>query len=68
MVAVVVHRVVVDRQEVAVVVGVEAISRVVVHLVVPPVSLLVAWFPICQLVVNDKKTARKNREAAKMAY
>ena len=40
MVAVVVHRVVVDRQEVAVIMGVEAISRVVVHLVVPPVSLL----------------------------
>ena len=42
MVPVVVDLVVVDRQEVAVVVGVEAIPRVVVHLVPPPVSLLVA--------------------------
>ena len=42
MVPVVVDLVVVDRQEVAVVVGVEAVPRVVVHLVPPPVSLLVA--------------------------
>ena len=34
--------IVVDRQEVAVVVGVETVPRVVVHLVTPPVSLLVA--------------------------
>ena len=42
MVPVVVDLVVVDGQEVAVVVGVEAVRRVVVHLVPPPVSLLVA--------------------------
>ena len=42
MVSIVVDLVVVDRQEVAVVVGVEAVPRVVVHLVPPPVTLLVA--------------------------
>ena len=42
VVPVVVDRVVVDGQEVAVVVGVKAVARVVVHLVPPPVSLLVA--------------------------
>ena len=41
MVFVVVNLVVVDGQVVAVVVGVEAVRRVVVHLVSPPVSLLV---------------------------
>ena len=42
VVHVVVDLVVVDRQEVAVVVGVEPVPGVVVHLVPPPVSLLVA--------------------------
>ena len=42
MVPIIVDLVVVDRQEVAVVMGVEAVPRVVVHLVPPPVSLLVA--------------------------
>ena len=42
VVPVVVDLVVVDGQEVAVVVGVKAVARVVVHLVPPPVSLLVA--------------------------
>ena len=42
MVPVVVDGVVVDGQEVAVVVGVEPVARVVVHFVPPPVSLLVA--------------------------
>ena len=42
MVHVVVDLVVVDGQEVAVVVRVEAVPRVVVHLVSSPVSLLVA--------------------------
>ena len=41
VVPVVVDHVVVDGQEVAVVVGVEAVAGVVVHLVVPPVALLV---------------------------
>ena len=41
MVHVVVDLVVVDGQEVAVIVRVEAVRRVVVHLVSPPVSLLV---------------------------
>ena len=41
MVSVVVDFVVVDGQEVAVVVGVKAVPRVVVHLISPPVSLLV---------------------------
>ena len=42
VVPVVVDLVVVDGHVVAVVVGVEAVADVVVHLVVPPVSLLVA--------------------------
>ena len=42
MVHVVVDLIVVDGQEVAVVVGVKAVRRVVVHLVPPPVSLLVS--------------------------
>ena len=42
VVPVVVDHVVVNRQEIAVVVRVEAVPRVVVHLVPPPVSLLVA--------------------------
>ena len=42
MVPVDVNLVFVDRREVAVIVGVEAAPRVVVHLVPPPVSLLVA--------------------------
>ena len=41
MEAIAIHRVVMDRQEVAVVVGVEAIPRVVMHFVVPAISLLV---------------------------
>ena len=40
--SVIVDLVVVDRRQVAIVVGVEAVSRVVVHLLPPPVSLLVA--------------------------
>ena len=42
MVPIVIDFVVVDCQKVAVVVGVETVPRVVVHLVTPPVSLLVA--------------------------
>ena len=42
VVPVVVDLIVVDRQEVAVVMGVKAVPRVIVHLVPPPVSLLVA--------------------------
>ena len=42
VVSVVVDLVIVDRHVVAVVVGVEAVPDVVVHLVVPPVPLLVA--------------------------
>ena len=41
MVSVVIDLVVVDGQEVAIVVGIKAVTRVVVHLVPPPVSLLV---------------------------
>ena len=53
MVPVVVHLVVVDCQEVAVVVGVKAVARVVVHLVPPPVSLLVAVRVDPEVVVVD---------------
>ena len=42
MVPIVIDFVVVDCQKVAVVVGVETVPRVVVHLVPPPISLLVA--------------------------
>ena len=42
MVPIVIDFVVVDRQKVAVVVGVETVPRFVVHLVTPPVSPLVA--------------------------
>ena len=42
MVSVVEDLIVVDGQEVAVVVRVEAVHRIVVHLVPPPISLLVA--------------------------
>ena len=42
MVPVIVDFIVVDRQDVTVVVGVETVPRVVVHLVPPPISLLVA--------------------------
>ena len=42
VVPVVVDLVVVDGQVIAVVVGVEAVADVVVHLIVSPVSLLVA--------------------------
>ena len=53
MVSVVVDLVVVDGQEVAVVVGVEAVRRVVVHLVPSPVSLLVAVRVDSEVVVVD---------------
>ena len=53
MVCVVVHLVVVDGQEVAVVVGVEAVRGVVVHLVPPPVSLLVAVRVHTKVIVVD---------------
>ena len=51
MVSVVIDLVVVDRQEVAVVVGVEAVPRVVVHFVPSPVSLLVAVRVDAEVVV-----------------
>ena len=53
MVAVIVDLVVVDAQEVAVVVGVKAVRRVVVHLVPPPVALLVAVRVHPEMVVVD---------------
>ena len=53
VVSIVVDLVVVDGQEVAVVVGVEAVHRVVVHLVPPPVSLLVAVGVDPEMVVVD---------------
>ena len=53
VVSIVVDLVVVDGQEVAVVVGVEAVRRVVVHLVPPPVSLLVAVRVDSEMVVVD---------------
>ena len=53
VVAVVVDLVVVDGQEVAVVVGVKAVLGVVVHLVPPPVSLLVAVRVHPEMVVVD---------------
>ena len=53
VVSIVVDLVVVDGQEVAVVVGVEAVRRVVVHLVPSPVSLLVAVRVDSEVVVVD---------------
>ena len=53
VVPVVVDLVIVDGQEVAVVVGVKAVPRVVVHLVPPPVSLLVAVRVDPEVVVVD---------------
>ena len=53
MVYVVVDLVIVDGQEVAVVVGVKAVAGVVVHLVPPPVSLLVAVRVDPEVVVVD---------------
>ena len=53
MVSVVPDHVVVDRQEVAVVVGVIAIPRIVMHLVPPPVSLLVAVRVDPEIVMVD---------------
>ena len=53
VVPVVVDLVVVDGQEVAVVVGVKAVRRVVVHLVPPPVSPLVAVRVHSEMVVVD---------------
>ena len=53
MVPVVVDLVVVDSQEVAVIVGVKAVPLVVVHLVPPPVSLLVAVRVDPEVVVVD---------------
>ena len=53
MVPVVVDFIVMDRQEVTVVVGVETVPRVVVHLVPPPVSLLVAVCVDPEVIVVD---------------
>ena len=53
VVPVIVDLVVVDRQKVAVVVRVEAVPRVVVHLVPPPISLLVAVRVDPEVVVVD---------------
>ena len=53
VVSVVVDLVVVDGQEVAVVVGVEAVRCVVVHLVPPPVAQLVAVRVHSEMVVGD---------------
>ena len=53
MIDVVVDLVVVYRQQVAVVVGVEAVRRVVVHQVPPPVPLLVAVRVDSEVVVVD---------------
>ena len=53
VVPVIVDRVVVDGQEVAVVVGVKAVPRVVVHLVPPPVSLQVTVRVDSEIVVVD---------------
>ena len=53
MVHVVVDLVVVDGQVVTVVVGIEAVRRVVVHLVPPPVSLLVTVRVDSEMVVVD---------------
>ena len=53
VVSVVVDGVVVDGQEVAVVVGVEPVRGVVVHLVPPPVSLLMAVRVDPEVVVMD---------------
>ena len=55
MVPVVVDGVVVNGQEVAVVVGVEAVAGVVVYRVVPPVSLLVAVRVNPEVVVVDMR-------------
>ena len=51
VVPVAVNLVVVNRQEVAVVMGVEAVPRVVMHLVPPPVSLLMAICVYPEIVV-----------------
>ena len=53
VVHVVVDYVVVDGQKVAVVMGVETVARVVVHLVPPPVSLLVPVRVHAEVVVVD---------------
>ena len=53
MVPVVIHLVVVDGEEVAVIVGVETVPRVIVHLVPPPISLLVAVRVDPEVVVVD---------------
>ena len=53
MVPIVVDLIVVDGQEVAVVVGIEAVPRVVMDLVPPPVSLLVAERVDSELHVVD---------------
>ena len=53
MVSVVVHLVVVDSEEVAVIVGIETVPRVIVHLVPPPISLLVAVRVDPEVVVVD---------------
>ena len=53
MVSVVVHLVVVDSEEVAVIVGIETVPRVVVHLVPPPVPLLVTVRVDPEVVVVD---------------
>ena len=53
MVPIIVDLVVVDGQKITVIVGVEAVRRIVVHLVPPPVSLLVAVRVDPEMVVVD---------------
>ena len=53
VVSVVVDLVVVDGEEVAVIVGVESVRRVIVHLVPPPVSVLVTVRVHPEVVVVD---------------
>ena len=53
MISISINFVVVDCQEVTVVVGIKAVRRVVVHLVPPPVSLLVAVRVHSEMVVVD---------------
>ena len=70
MVSVVVDFVVVDGQEVAVVVGVKAVRRVIVHLVPPPVSLLVAVGVDPEVVVVDVRVVNVavNVDLVKQVY
>ena len=70
MVSVVVDFVVVDGQEVAVVVGVKAVRRVIVHLVPPPVSLVVAVGVDPEVVVVDVRVVNVavNVDLVKQVY